>query len=86
MFNDALNAGMQMLDAKYGELGSTVENRLTDMEARIDFTQAQVAKLDELLQHLHAKHLKKLKARSRVRWNPLCGRHQTGRKMLTKHP
>ena len=49
----ALNAGVQMLDAKYGDLRSAVENRLKDMEARMDVTQAQVAKMDELLQHLH---------------------------------
>eukprot|EP00434_Breviolum_minutum_P033194 symbB.v1.2.029371.t1/scaffold3207.1/size61170/7 len=50
---NALNAGVQMLDAKYGDLRSAVENRLKDMEARMDVTQAQVAKMDELLQHLH---------------------------------
>ena len=30
---NALNAGVQMLDAKYGDLRSAVENRLKDMEA-----------------------------------------------------
>ena len=51
---NALNAGVQMLDAKYGDLRcAAVENRLKDMEARMDVTQAQVAKMDELLQHLH---------------------------------
>ena len=50
---NALNAGVQMLDAKYGDLRSAVENRLREMEARMDVTQAQVAKMDELVQHLH---------------------------------
>ena len=55
---NALNAGVQMLDAKYGDLRSAVENRLKDMEARMDVTQAQVAKMDELLQHLHEENSK----------------------------
>ena len=55
---NALNAGVQMLDAKYGDLRSAVENRLKDMEARMDVTQAQVAKMDDLLQHLHEENSK----------------------------
>ena len=35
-----------------------MENRLEDMEARMDVTQAQVAKVDELLQHLHEENSK----------------------------
>ena len=50
---NALSAGVQMLDAKYGDLRTAVENRLKEMESRMDVTQAQVAKMDELVQHLH---------------------------------
>ena len=50
---NALSAGVQMLDAKYGDLRTAVENRLKEMESRMDVTQAQVAKMDELEQHLH---------------------------------
>ena len=41
---NALSAGVQMLDAKYGDLTTAVENRLKEMESRMDVTQAQVAK------------------------------------------
>ena len=50
---NALNADVQMLDAKYGDLRSAVENRLKDMEACMDVTHIQVAKMDELREHLH---------------------------------
>ena len=50
---NALSAGVQMLDAKYGDLTTAVENRLKEMESRMDVTQAQVAKMDELVQHLN---------------------------------
>ena len=50
---NALSAGVQMLDAKYGDLRTAVENRLKEMESCMDVTQAQVAKMDELVQHLH---------------------------------
>ena len=50
---NALSAGVQMLDAKYGGLTTAVENRLKEMESRMDVTQAQVAKMDELVQHLN---------------------------------
>ena len=39
-------------------LWSAVEKRLRDMEARMDVTQAQVAKMDDLLQHLHEENAK----------------------------
>ena len=57
---NALNAGVEMLDAKSGER-SAAENRLKDMEARMDATQTQVAKMHELMQHLYKRN-KKLKA------------------------
>ena len=50
---NALSAGVQMLDAKNGDLRTAVENRLKEMESRMDVTQAQVAKMDELVQHFH---------------------------------
>ena len=50
---NALSAGVQMLDAKYGDLTLAVENRLKEVESRMDVIQAQVAKMDELVQHLN---------------------------------
>ena len=53
------------------DLRSAVENRLKDMEARMDVTHIQVTKMDELREHLHDES-QRLKAWLKVRWTPLC--------------
>ena len=88
---NALNAGVQLLDAKYRNLRSALENWPKDMETRMDVTQAQVDKMDELLQHLREEN-SKVEDLIKIRWKPLCETwsqawgHKTRRKMLTKHP
>ena len=68
---NALNAGVQLLDAKYRNLRSALENWPKDMETRMDVTQAQVDKMDELLQHLREEN-SKVEDLIKIRWKPLC--------------